>query len=90
MDKMVILSLYTDGQGARRDEFGDMRDRLTGSSTIPGYVIMDPFEVDKVLYKTDYNTAIQDDVFGKKIGKAARRFQRSMKRRRPAAALEEG
>ena len=88
MDNMIILSLYTDGQGQRRDEFGNLRDKLTGSSTIPGYVVVDPWAPEKVLYKTDYNTAIDDDAFGPKLGKAARRVQRAMKRRRPVAVEE--
>ena len=83
MDKMVVLSLHTDGEGPRREEFAALRDRLTQSATIPGYVVVDPFEDLKVLYKTDYNTAIKDKVFGEKLARAARRFHRSMRRRQP-------
>jgi hypothetical protein len=84
MDGMVVLSLHTDGKGSRRDEFGLWRDKLTATASNPVYVVMDPFEIDKIMYKTDYNGAIADN-FADKLGKAARRFKRSMKGRTPAA-----
>ena len=55
-------------------EFKDPESLAYGGSGLP----------EKALYKTDYNTAINDDAFGDKLAKTARRFQRAMKRRRPS------
>ncbi len=79
MNGMVVLSLYTDGQGPRKEEFALLRDRLTGTASNPVYAVVDPFEKDKVLYKTDFNTAKDDALFGEKLAKAARRFKRAAK-----------
>ncbi len=81
MDKMVVLSLHTDGKGNRRNEFAAWRDKLTGTSSNPVYVVMDPFEKDKVLFDTDYNVAKDDELFAAKLGKANRRFLRALKGR---------
>lgn len=87
MDGMVVVSLHTDGKGLRRAEFGAWRDKLAATATNPVYVVMDPFEKEKVLLKADYNGAIADS-FGDKLNKAARRFKRSMKSRKPIVAEE--
>lgn len=79
MDQMVVVSLYTDGPGPRTAEFNRLRERLTGSSTNPMYLVVSPFDVDKVLYQADYNQAI-DDGFAEKLGRASRRATRVAER----------
>ncbi|MCA9322863.1 MAG: hypothetical protein KDB53_19135 [Planctomycetes bacterium] len=80
MNQYVVVSLYTDGQGLRRDEFGLLREKLTGSVSNPTYVVLDPWSPDEPMVVFDYNDALADD-FPKKLDKARRRFQR----RHPAA-----
>ena len=80
MEEFVVVSLFTDGKGARRDEFNSLREKLTQSSSNPMYVVVDPFSPDKVTLAADYNDAL-DEGFARKLEKASRRVTRAMKRR---------
>ena len=86
MDKYVILSLHTDGKGANRDAYADWCEELTGSRSVPLYVLMDVGgDVDKRLATADYNVAVSDG-FAKKVERGVRRFDRRQKKRDAAAA----
>ncbi|MCB9833615.1 MAG: hypothetical protein H6807_14190 [Planctomycetes bacterium] len=75
MDEMVVLSLHTDGTGKRKDEFGNLREKLTGSATNPVYIVVSPWNFEKVLYQADYNQAVGAG-FADRLGRANRRAKR--------------
>lgn len=83
MDKYVVLSLHTDGLGPRRGEFSELLQEMTGTSSVPSYVVVDPDPAgDRVLAVYDYNHTVPADDFGPRLDKARRRFERNLKRRR--------
>lgn len=77
MNRCVVVSLYTDA-GPRSDEFRELGKKLTASSTLPQYLVRDPFD-DKVFDIIDYNEAKQSN-FGAQIARAIRRFARGVDR----------
>ena len=72
MNKFLVLSLFTD-EGPRKDEFSELGQQMTGSVTVPQYVLVDPHDY-KVLASFDYNQAREDD-FAERVEKAHRRYQ---------------
>ena len=85
IDDYVVVSLYTDGGGSRRDEFNRMREEMTGSITNPMYVVVDPHQPNKPLLMSDFFQAI-DEGWGQKLQKAKRRFLRAEARREKTRA----
>lgn len=77
MNRCVVVSLYTDG-GPRADEFRELGKKLTASSTLPQYLIRDPFD-GKVFDIIDYIEAKQSS-FGPQIARSVRRFARGVDR----------
>lgn len=78
MNKTVVASLFCDGP-PRGEEYEALREEMTGSSTAPIYVIVDPFTMKK-LGQWDYFDAIADN-FGERLEKSLRRFDRLQSRR---------
>lgn len=80
MNKYVVLSLHTDF-GPDAAAYSRLREELTGSATIPMYVLRDPFD-DKVMRTFDYNQAKAAD-FGARIESGRRQFSGRQARRGP-------
>ncbi|HGY90845.1 MAG TPA: hypothetical protein ENK43_06715 [Planctomycetes bacterium] len=85
MNRMVVVSLHTDGKGPRKDEFSRLREKLTGSITNPAYVVLDPAAPDEAVWVADYNDA-KADSFAKKLARARRRVERAFLRRNKVVA----
>lgn len=78
MNKTVVASLFCDGP-PKGEEYAALREEMTGSSTAPIYIIVDPFTMKK-LGQWDYFDAI-DARFGERLEKSLRRFDRLQARR---------
>ena len=86
MNEYVVLSLYTDGEGPRREEFSALLQEWTGTSSVPSYVMIDPDPAgDRILAKFDYNHTVPADGFAPMLEKARRRFLRNEARRQALA-----
>lgn len=74
MSRMVVTSLFTD-QGPRKDEFGALLQQMTGSVSVPMYVVYDPV-ADRRISQYDYNQMIDADV-ADDLARDLRRFERA-------------
>ncbi len=84
MNEMVVVSLYTD-HPQLGDEYNRMREKMTGSSTNPMYMVVSPWDLEKVLYQADYNQALED-AFGEKLARSNRRARRVAARLAPVTS----
>ena len=78
MNKTVVVSLVTD-VGDRAIEFQELAQKLVGTSTVPIYLLMDPF-TEKILGRWNHTQATASG-FEDGLAKGIRRFERYQRRR---------